>query len=36
VNSYVQKPVDFDAFVKVMADMGFYWVVVNKTPAPSL
>ena len=36
VNSYVQKPVDFDAFVKVMAEMGFYWVVVNKTPAPNL
>jgi CheY-like chemotaxis protein len=36
VNSYVQKPIDFDGFVKAMADLGFYWAVVNKTPVPSL
>ena len=31
VNSYVVKPVEFDAFSKVVADLGFYWLLVNKT-----
>lgn len=31
VNSYVVKPVEFDAFAKVVADLGFYWLLVNKT-----
>lgn len=30
VNSYVVKPVDFDAFLKVIAELGFYWLVINK------
>ena len=30
VNSYVVKPVEFDAFAKTVADMGFYWLLVNK------
>ncbi len=34
VNSYVQKPVDFDSFMKVITDLGFYWAVINKTPPP--
>ncbi len=34
VNSYVQKPVDFDRFMKVIADTGFYWAIINKTPPP--
>jgi len=33
-NSYVLKPVDFKAFVTVIAAMGVYWLVHNK-PYPS-
>jgi CheY-like chemotaxis protein len=33
VNSYVVKPIEFDAFVKTIGDLGFYWVAVNK-PSP--
>jgi CheY-like chemotaxis protein len=29
VNSYVVKPIDFDCFVKTIADLGFYWLAVN-------
>ena len=32
VNSYIVKPVDFDAFVEQVAKLGFYWVVMNRTP----
>jgi CheY-like chemotaxis protein len=32
VNSYIQKPVDFPKFQEVMKQLGFYWLVVNKTP----
>lgn len=32
VNSYVVKPVDFENFSKTIADLGFYWLVVNNTP----
>jgi two-component system response regulator len=31
VNSYVVKPVEFDAFAKTVADLGLYWLLVNKT-----
>lgn len=34
VNSYVQKPVDFAKFQEIMKQLGFYWLVVNKTPVP--
>ena len=34
VNSYIQKPVDFDAFQQLVQQLGFYWLVVNQTPAP--
>jgi len=30
VNSYVVKPIDFDAFVRTIADLGFYWLAVNR------
>lgn len=30
VNSYVVKPVEFEAFAKTVADLGFYWLLVNK------
>lgn len=32
VNSFVSKPVEFDAFMKVVGKMGFYWLLVNKLP----
>lgn len=31
-NSYVVKPVAFDAFIKVISELGFYWLLVNKQP----
>jgi two-component system, response regulator len=38
VNSYVQKPVDFEAFRKLIQELGTYWLVMNRTflqpPAP--
>lgn len=32
VNSYISKPVEFDAFAKSVADLGFYWLLVNRPP----
>ncbi len=32
VNSYLQKPVDFDAFRKMIVQLGLYWLVVNEPP----
>ncbi len=29
-NSYICKPVEFDEFVKVVSDLGIYWVLVNQ------
>ncbi len=35
VNSYIQKPVDFDQFRKVVGQAGLYWLVVNQAaPQP--
>jgi two-component system, response regulator len=31
-NSYVRKPVDFDAFVAAAAQLGLYWLVLNEPP----
>jgi two-component system response regulator len=31
-NSYVVKPVIFDEFLKVTAELGFYWLLVNRLP----
>ena len=32
-NSYVVKPVGFDNFSKTVTDLGFFWKVINVTPA---
>lgn len=29
-NSYVVKPVDFGAFVEVMKNLGYYWLLINE------
>jgi two-component system, response regulator len=34
VNSYIQKPVDFDQFRQTIKAVGLYWLVVNQPPAP--
>ena len=31
-NSYVVKPVDFAEFARAVAEIGCYWVVMNKPP----
>ncbi|HSR65608.1 MAG TPA: response regulator [Xanthomonadaceae bacterium] len=31
VNSYVVKPVDFDAFAEMVAEVGMYWMISNQT-----
>jgi two-component system response regulator len=33
VNSYIQKPVDFDQFRTIVSQVGLYWLVINQ-PAP--
>ncbi len=33
VNSYIQKPVNFDSFRKLVKDLGWYWLVVNQLPS---
>jgi two-component system response regulator len=30
-NSYIVKPVEFNNFSRAVADLGLYWVVVNKS-----
>lgn len=32
VNSYIQKPVDFDQFRETVKNVGLYWVVINQPP----
>ena len=32
VNSYVQKPVDFEQFIEAVRHLGLYWLLVNKVP----
>jgi two-component system, response regulator len=32
VNSYIVKPVEFENFVKVISDIGLYWLLVNQPP----
>jgi CheY-like chemotaxis protein len=32
VNSYIVKPVDFGDFARAVAEIGCYWVLMNKPP----
>lgn len=32
VNSFVVKPVDFDAFAETVAQVGMYWMIANEAP----
>ena len=31
VNSFIQKPIEFDNFVKAISDAGLYWLIINKS-----
>ena len=35
-NSYIRKPVDYDAFVEVVRAVGEYWLRLNETPPGTL
>lgn len=32
VNSYIQKPIEFENFVRAISEAGLYWLVINKSP----
>jgi len=32
VNSYISKPVEFDAFARTVAELGMYWLLYNHPP----
>ena len=34
-NSYVCKPIQFDAFATAIAQLGLYWLVLNEHPPPA-
>ena len=36
VNAYVVKPVDFEAFVAAVKEIGLFWAVVNQPPPGSV
>jgi two-component system response regulator len=33
VNSYIVKPVQFEAFLETVAKIGLYWVLTNRVPS---
>jgi len=34
-NSYLVKPVDYDSFIKIVKELGLYWMLLNKSPGES-
>jgi two-component system response regulator len=34
VNSYIVKPVQFEAFLETVASIGLYWLLTNRAPTP--
>jgi two-component system, response regulator len=36
VNSYVQKPVDFQQFANAIKTLGLYWLIINEPPPPEV
>ena len=35
VNSFISKPVEFDEFARTVVELGLYWLLVNRPPAPA-
>ncbi|HTE39586.1 MAG TPA: response regulator [Steroidobacteraceae bacterium] len=36
VNAFIQKPVDFDEFRRVIESVGIFWLAVNRAPPPEV
>lgn len=32
VNAYIVKPVEFESFIKAVAELGLFWLVLNQSP----
>jgi two-component system response regulator len=36
VSAYIQKPVDFEEFRKVIREIGLFWMIANQPPPPEV